>query len=60
MLKSQGDFTKIKKRKAKEINKKGKEKKMVYNISFLDHVIGMVGGRLYWKVFVRRDFCFHG
>jgi len=33
---------------------------MVYNVSFLDHVIKIVGGRLYWQIFVRKDFCTKG
>ena len=35
---------------------------MVFNVAFIDHVIRMVGGplRLYWMVFVRKDFCLHG
>ena len=33
-----------------------KTKKMVYNVAFLDHVIRMVNGPLYWRIFVRKDF----
>ena len=33
---------------------------MVFNISFIDHVISVLGGRLFWNVFVRKDFCIPG
>ena len=35
---------------------------MLFNVAFIDHLIRMVGGplRLYWMVFVRKDFCLHG
>ena len=51
--------------KAKEVDQKKKKtkqrrEKMVFNISFKDHVIRMVGGHHYWRIFVRKDFCFKG
>jgi len=44
------------------VDQKQKTKKMVYNVSFIDHVMRMVGRplRLYWMVFVRKDFGLHG